>query len=270
MQLSLLARFAAVAAAAGLLLALGNSEDRVAMLVVARSMPPASPAPPPSPTPPCPSDMVLVRGAFCPEVRQECLEYEAGRGSLPQPRCKVYEQPAKCLERERVPMRYCIDRLEHAAAGSALPENQQSLADAIRTCSAEKKRACLDDEWTFACEGELMVPYPYGFVLDAAACETGRTDLMDEHGRLADHRRPRGNLERCASPFGVKDMAGNLEEHVLRNGLRGSVAALRAADTVMKGAYWQPGDHRCRAGQTAHDQYYKGVETGFRCCRDAD
>jgi hypothetical protein len=273
---SVLGRLAAIAAAAGLVLALGSSQERVAALVIAGkapAKPPAKPlAQPPAPRarPPCPSDMVLVAGAFCPDVRHECLEHEAGRGSLPQARCKVYREPATCLVPRRVPMRYCIDRLEHAAAGAVLPENRQSLADAARTCSAEGKRFCLDAEWTFACEGERMLPYPYGFVLDETACGTGRTDLMDQYGRLADHRRPRGNLARCASAFGVFDMAGNLEEHALRASLPLGMRALRAAETVMKGAYWQPGDHRCRAGQTAHDQYYKGVETGFRCCRDAD
>jgi hypothetical protein len=281
---SLLGRLAAIAAAAGLVLALGRSEQRVAELIVARNaaaqqpaqqpakQPVKQPAKPPTPVarPPCPSDMVLVGGAFCPDVRHECLEHEAGRGSLPQPRCKVYREPATCLVARRVSMRYCIDRLEHAAAGAVLPENRRSLADAARTCSAEGKRVCLDAEWTFACEGARMLPYPYGFVLDETACGTGRTELMDEHRRLADQRRPRGNLERCVSPFGVLDMAGNLEEHALRTSLPVGIRALRAADTVMKGAYWQPGDHRCRAGQTAHDQYYKGVETGFRCCRDAD
>jgi hypothetical protein len=36
----------------------------------------------------------------------------------------------------------------------------------------------------------------------------------------------------------------------------------------MKGAYWQPGRNFCRAAQTAHDRYYNGTETGFRCCSD--
>jgi hypothetical protein len=36
----------------------------------------------------------------------------------------------------------------------------------------------------------------------------------------------------------------------------------------MKGAFWQPSRNFCRAAQTAHDRYYNGTETGFRCCSE--
>jgi hypothetical protein len=64
------------------------------------------------------------------------------------------------------------------------------------------------------------------------------------------------------SPFGVFDLAGNLEEFVTIDGSSPPRPA-------MKGAYWQPGRNFCRAAQTAHDNLYRGTETGFRCCSEA-
>jgi hypothetical protein len=58
------------------------------------------------------------------------------------------------------------------------------------------------------------------------------------------------------------DMAGNLEEFVAMD-IQGPPTP------AMKGAYWQPSRNFCRAAQTAHDRYYNGTETGFRCCSDA-
>jgi hypothetical protein len=56
-------------------------------------------------------------------------------------------------------------------------------------------------------------------------------------------------------------MTGNLEEFV-------TIDRSRPERPAMKGAYWQPGRNHCRAAQTAHDRFYKGTETGFRCCSD--
>jgi hypothetical protein len=61
----------------------------------------------------------------------------------------------------------------------------------------------------------------------------------------------------------VRNLAGNLEEFVALDGPG-------RARPAMKGAYWQPSRNFCRAAQTAHDEYYNGIETGFRCCADSD
>ena len=69
--------------------------------------------------------------------------------------------------------------------------------------------------------------------------------------------------KKCASPFGVLDMAGNVAEWVSVDGVaEGSVV-------VQKGNWWQPGKHACRDAQGGHDRHYKGTETGFRCCAAA-
>ncbi len=209
----------------------------------------------------CPNGMVLVEGEYCPEVKHHCKRWMDPKGPYHHFRCAEYEQPARCKS-ARVKMRFCIDRDEYTAAGSSLPANNQSLTDAARTCAAEGKRVCRESEWNFACEGEEMRPYPYGFSRDASACNADHTDLVDKEGKLKDRRAPSNAYPRCESPFGVRNLSGNLEEMVARDG----PGPMRPA---MKGAYWQPSRNHCRAAQTAHDQYYHGTETGFRCCADA-
>src|SRR5258706_447549 len=79
-------------------------------------------------------------------------------------------------------------------------------------CQAAGKRVCLESEWNFACEGEEMRPYPYGFRRDPAACNADRTDILNDYGQLKDLRAPGNAYPRCVSPFGVRNLAGNLEE----------------------------------------------------------
>lgn len=209
----------------------------------------------------CPPDMVLVDGHACPEVEQRCLRWlDSPNARFAQFRCAEYAPP-RCLSQAREHLRFCIDRDESRREGETLPENRVSLRRAEARCGALGKRVCDEREWTFACEGEAMSPYPYGQVRDTTACNADRTDLVDDDGKLRDLRAAPGAHPRCTSPFGVRDMTGNLEEVVARAGADASRVAL-------KGSYWQPGRNHCRAAQYAHDAHYAGVETGFRCCSD--
>lgn len=235
-------------------------------LVAAKSSASAAPE-----LPQCPADMQLVEGEFCPEVTQRCVRYvdPPARGEQAQPdaepskqyrRCAEYAQPAVCKSNYRVSMKFCMDRYEYAEPGEQRPANFKSFTDAKRICASQGKRTCSESEWTFACEGEELRPYPYGFKRDAEACNADHYDIVDtQRGVLYDLRAERGSHPACSSPFGVMDMAGNVEEFVAIDGTRNQRPA-------MKGAYWQPGRNSCRAAQTAHDSYYNGMETGFRCC----
>jgi formylglycine-generating enzyme len=215
----------------------------------------------PEPVRECPQGMVLVSGRYCPEVRQQCLRYMDPKGRYEQFRCAEYA-PSECLSKERREMRFCIDRDEYTAPGENLPANFKSFTHAEKACAASGKRVCQESEWVFACEGEEMSPYPYGHQRDPSACNADRTDIVGPGGELRDLRAPADAFPRCQSPFGVRNLAGNLEEFVALDG----PGPKRPA---MKGAYWQPSRNFCRAKQTAHDRYYNGTETGFRCCADA-
>lgn len=209
----------------------------------------------------CPSNMLLVEGDYCPKVQLNCKKYLDPKGRYEQFRCAEYGA-TECLSKQRRHLRFCIDRTEFTEPGETLPANHRSYTHGERECGAEGKRMCRESEWNFACEGEEMRPYPYGFARDESACNADRLDVVSPEGKLRDLRAPGGSFARCSSPFGVMDMAGNLEEFVAIDGAG-------PARPAMKGAYWQPSRNFCRAAQTAHDRYYNGTETGFRCCSDA-
>jgi hypothetical protein len=211
----------------------------------------------------CPGGMALVEGDFCPQVEQTCLRWLDPPGRFHEYRCAEYARPARCLA-PRVHARFCIDRLERAEPESGLPLNMRSWSDAARECAADGARVCRESEWTYACEGEEMRPYPYGWSRDSAACNADHVDLLSpgDRSRLRDERERGGAHPRCASPFGLLDMAGNVAEWVSVDGVPpGSVV-------VQKGNWWQPGKLACRDAQAGHDRHYKGTETGFRCCAD--
>jgi len=231
--------------------------ESTATLVALTSSPRAS-EPPPSA---CGKDMALVEGDYCPDVRLNCKKYLDPKGRYEYFRCAEYG-PSTCLSKERKHLRFCMDKHEFTEAGETLPANHRSWRDGDRTCKKLGKRMCLESEYNFACEGENMQPYPYGFTRDATACNADRDDVVSPQGVLRDLRAPSGSYERCVSPFGIADLAGNLEEFV-------TIDRSTPARPAMKGSYWQPGRNFCRAAQTAHDMYYNGTETGFRCCAEA-
>jgi formylglycine-generating enzyme required for sulfatase activity len=211
--------------------------------------------------PACPPEMILVSGQYCPEAEQRCTRWMETEGRYAYFRCAEYARPAKCLA-SRVSMHFCIDRDEYVPPGDTLPASNQSWTHAQSTCAGLGKRVCMESEWNFSCEGEEMRPYPYGFTRDAEACNADRTDIYRTDGRLLDLRDGANGHPGCVSPFGVHNLSGNLEEWTTIDGTR-------PARPAMKGAYWQPSRNHCRAAQTAHDEFYHGDETGFRCCKDA-
>lgn len=213
----------------------------------------------------CPTGMVLVEGEYCPNVIHTCKKWMETTGRYKHFRCAEYSG-AKCLSKQREHRRFCMDRDEFTPPGEKLPVSHASWTDATRTCGSLGKRVCLESEWNFACEGEEMRPYPYGWKRDPEACNADRLDLYRADGSLRDLRVGAEDNPRCVSPFGVHNMSGNLEEWTTID----ASAKIYAPRPAMKGAYWQPSRNHCRAAQTAHDRFYNGTETGFRCCADAN
>lgn len=213
---------------------------------------------------PCPDGMVLVSGEYCTEVRHTCKRWLDDR-NLPFARCGEYEREAQCVG-SRVPMHFCIDQYEYTPEGESLPVNFQSFVKSSKTCKEQGKRICTEAEWNFACEGEEMRPYPYGWERQAV-CNQDREDLYESNPRrrvLRDLRAKAGEHDQCVSPFGVHDMVGNLDEHVLRESQRFAHPFRNA----MKGGWWMAGRNRCRPATTAHDDYYSDIQVGTRCCAD--
>lgn len=206
----------------------------------------------------CPSGMLLADGKYCPSPVQRCLEWlDVGR--YHHYRCARYEEPASCSGPLR-PLLFCVDRDEYVAPGESLPLTALPLREAESLCNAAGKRLCLESEWNFACEGEQMNPYPYGFIRDSGACNADKAPLVALDGTLVSLAQRPGSFPRCDSAFSVRDMTGNVEEWVLSDRLAGR--------GVMKGAYWTPTKNNCRSAQRVHSPLYRGIELGFRCCAD--
>ena len=97
-------------------------------------------------------------------------------------------------------------------------------AKAIRESGGE--RLCTEAEWTFACEGEGTLPYPYGYDRDPEACVVDWAWRPVDENALVSRDSQRALIEldrlwqgeasgarpRCRSPFGVYDMTGNIDE----------------------------------------------------------
>jgi sulfatase modifying factor 1 len=211
--------------------------------------------------PSCPDTMVLVEGDYCTEVREECSQWEDPPSNT-LARCARFA-PSLCIG-AREHRRFCVDRDEYVPAGQALPMSDVSWTQARELCGKQSKRLCKETEWEFACEGEGMLPYPTGYERDARTCNFDKGNLVDRAtGRLRDQRQPPESLDRCVSPFGVRNMSGNVDEWVWRDRTEGTWRS------ALKGGWWMPARDRCRPATTAHDEHYHELQTGVRCCADA-
>lgn len=209
--------------------------------------------------------MVLVEGEYCTDVRQDCNHW-LDDAALPFARCGEYSTVSRCVGK-RVAMRFCIDRREYTPPGEKLPLNWASYDIASKTCAGVGKRLCTDSEWNFACEGPEMLPYPYGYER-RPVCNQDQKDLYDKNPRmqvLKDLREPADARPDCKSPFGVENMVGNMDEPVAREGFENN-APFRNA---LKGGWWMPARNRCRPATTAHDDFFKDIQIGVRCCGPA-
>jgi hypothetical protein len=243
-----------------------ESEKSQVIQLVAERRPAAGAVPAPAGGA-CPDAMILVEGAFCPTPDQPCLNWMDDPVKYPYARCAEFAQPSTC-KGERVRLRFCIDRHE-AAEATGMPIADTSWTNASAACKAQGKRLCQEREWLFACEGEEMRPYPYGYVRNPALCNFEKDNLVVK-GELADQRQPVTANPECLSPFGVQNMVGNIDEWVVldkphysgANGGRKMVSGL-------KGGWWGPLRNRCRPTTVDHDEYFHELQTGYRCCADA-
>lgn len=237
----------------------------------------------------CPSGMVRVRGSYRLELHGEATgEIER----LQDAACTDWisrDFPARCrsFDRERIAqeiaklpartMDYCMDRFEYPNVLGQYPIVVVTFNEADAMCRRSSKRLCSENEWTFACEGEEVRPYPYGWTRDATSCVIDRAWRPFTEGALSprDAPRARDELDRlwqgepsgsrggCKSPFGVYDMTGNVDEwtrSVKSSGYR----------SVLKGGYWGPVRARCRPATRAHNEEFVAYQQSFRCCADAN
>ncbi|MBV9945980.1 MAG: SUMF1/EgtB/PvdO family nonheme iron enzyme [Myxococcales bacterium] len=221
--------------------------------------------------------MVEVEGDYCPSVVQTCLRWLDPETKL---QCAEFAR-TEGADRCAMPTqhkRFCIDRYEWPNRLGATPEYMASWNDAKASCEGIGKRLCTDTEWTLACEGPERQPYPYGdgYARDDQACNIDKPYIWphperifnaktqdDELARL-DQREPSGTRAACVSPYGVRDLVGNVDEWVTNESQGG-----KPFKSGLKGGYWGPVRTRCRPMTTAHDETFRYYQIGFRCCSPA-
>lgn len=219
----------------------------------------------------CPNDMVEVNGDFCPEVDQECVSLDTkihnANGYV---KCDKYSK-TKCLSKNRTHMHFCMDTYEWPNRKGELPSVMISWYDMKRNCESVGKRLCQDTEWTFACEGEEALPYPYGYERNSKMCnidnpqkpgfDASRNAMTDKLVEYLDQRVPSGTFEGCVSPFGVHDMTGNVDEFTVNS-------SGKPYKSSLKGGAWLLGHRaRCRPATIAHNEDFKYYAEGGRCCK---
>ena len=237
----------------------------------------------------CRSGMVRVKGNYRNENRGEptgeieriqdaaCTDWISK--DFPA-RCRTFDPTKIASDIARIPtksMDFCMDRFEYPNALGQNPIIVSTFHEAEAMCKASSKRLCNESEWTFACEGEEVRPYPYGYTRDATACvmdrswrpfKEGALQPRDGDGARAELDRlwqgePSGSRASCRSPFGVYDMTGNVDEWTRTSKTKGYAS-------VLKGGYWGPVRARCRPATRAHNEDFIDYQEGFRCCDAAN
>jgi len=237
----------------------------------------------------CPSGMVRVKGS----ARMELFGPMSGEiERLQDAACTDWiskDFPARCrtFDREKIasevaklptkPLDFCMDRFEYPNVLGESPVIVVTFREAESLCKKSQKRLCSESEWTFACEGEEVRPYPYGYTRDATACVVDRawrpftegalqprdgTKAREELDRLWQGE-PSGSRAACKSPFGVYDMTGNVDEWTRTVKSTGYAS-------VLKGGYWGPVRARCRPATRAHNEDFVAYQQGFRCCAESN
>jgi hypothetical protein len=225
----------------------------------------------------CPADMKLVEGSYCTEVEHKCKKEWFDKSNKKRI-CEEFEPTAKCVG-QRVKKRYCIDTYEWPNQKGVRPEVMNRFHQAQVKCAAVGKRMCTESEWTFACEGPEMLPFPYGFVRDATKCNGDHMWDEPNMGKVAKRDAaelarlwkgvPSGSQPNCISPFGVADLPANTDEvmasETFTHDFRGKF------DSVHSGGPWYKGvRNQCRPKIYTHNEDFYYYFLSFRCCAEPD
>ncbi len=223
----------------------------------------------------CPADMVEISGNFCPDVVQDCINLDTSvHNANGYVRCLEFAK-TKCLtpENQRIKMHFCMDKFEWPNKEGQKPVKMVSWYDMKKNCESLGKRICVDHEWSMACEGNEITPYPYGYKRDTSACNidhaqrpwfnAATSPMTPEIVSRLDQSVPSGSMPGCVSSYGVHDMTGNVDEWVVNS-------SGHPYKSGLMGGHWVMGArNRCRPETLAHNESCVFYEIGGRCCKDA-
>lgn len=224
----------------------------------------------------CPEGMKLVDGDFCTEVEQTCTK-SWWDGANKKKVCENFAAPSRCVG-EKVHKRFCVDTYAYPNIKGARPEVMNNFYQAQVRCAALDKRVCTENEWTMACEGPEMKPYPYGYERDATKCNGDhKYDFPDmDKVRKRDPKElerlwlgvPSGTQDQCISDYGVADLPGNEDELASSESFTGW---RNKYDNVTTGGPWYLGvRNQCRPKIYTHDEGFYYYYLSFRCCAEPD
>jgi formylglycine-generating enzyme required for sulfatase activity len=166
---------------------------------------------------------------------------------------------------------------EAVSAYNQRPMNKVSWYDAKAACESAGKRLCTQEEWLSACQNAAVVDddkdgelgddliegteFSYSDFYDAGTCydkmpgDNGSERPDPATGKVAYT----GNFPRCATPTGIFDMNGNVEEWVGES----------EDKAVLLGGYFAVGEKAsCFRKQDTFGPGFANRGTGFRCCKD--
>ncbi len=221
----------------------------------------------------CPIGMQLVDGEYCTEVEHKCLKSWYDKSNK-KTICEEFAPTAKCIGK-KIKKRYCIDTYEWPNKKGERPEVMNRFHQAQVKCASIGKRMCTESEWTLACEGPQMTPFPYGYVRDATKCNGDHA--WDSPNMTKVAARDAGELARlwkgvrsgsqpdCVSAFGVADLPANTDEVVA------SESPKAKYDSVNTGGPWYKGvRNQCRPKIYTHSEDFYYYFLSFRCCAEPD
>ncbi len=155
----------------------------------------------------------------------------------------------------------------------SLPDVEPALAswtESDAACQKAGKRLCTEEEWTAACTGTPPIDenkngqfaddnvegnmYPYGSFYEVGVCRDQEDKYKGKAGKT-------GSLEKCRTPSGIFDLAGNIGEWT---GTTKETAGLM-------GGHNSSGERAaCNQRSASFGIGNRNMTTGFRCCADTD
>ncbi len=242
----------------------------------------------------CPADMKYVAGEYCKVLRHKCVK---GRDEKKHVRCPegCYLDPRECQEwlpgsaeclgtkyqfkngkESYVPeyfhLEFCMDDAEWPNKPGEKPTVFIDYFQAQKMCASVGKRVCTSAEFTLACEGPEQLPTATGWKIDGSVCNVDkewrdwhRVNLATKEGfAKIDQSEPVGSRATCVSPYGVRDLTGNVDEWTTLDKID---HAMTDHPAQLKGGYYAQGAHPfCRAHTDFHPPDFSFYQIGTRCC----
>lgn len=115
--------------------------------------------------------------------------------------------------------------------------------EAENLCKANNKRLCSPEEFTFACEGENMLPYVTGFERPTWQCNFTGDDKVNGYPY-------------CKSTFGIHNMTGTHNEWT------------KTTTAHLSGGFSFAKPMQCRSSFVAQSHVINKLKKEFRCCKD--